>query len=67
MEVQFDVNDHIYIYLDRRRRRRKFLITTFLRAIGYDTDRDILSAAYEFRKMTPSQLLKIDENLDQGS
>ncbi len=67
MEVQFDVNDHIYIYLDRRRRRRKFLITTFLRAIGYDTDRDILSAAYEFRKMTPSQLLKIDENKELAS
>ena len=23
MEVQFDINDYIYIYLDRRRRRRK--------------------------------------------
>ncbi|MBO5803204.1 MAG: DNA-directed RNA polymerase subunit beta [Lentisphaeria bacterium] len=61
MEVQFDINNLIYIYLDRRRRRRKFLITTFLRAIGYDTDRDILSAAYELRKMTPSQLLKEED------
>ncbi len=61
MEVQFDINNLIYIYLDRRRRRRKFLITTFLRAIGYETDRDILSAAYEIRKMTPAQLLKEDE------
>ncbi len=61
MEVQFDINNLIYIYLDRRRRRRKFLITTFLRAIGYETDRDILSAAYELRKMTPSQLLKEEE------
>ncbi len=60
MEVQFDINNLIYIYLDRRRRRRKFLITTFLRAIGYETDRDIISAAYEIRKMTPKQLLKED-------
>ena len=62
MEVQFDINNNIYIYLDRRRRRRKFLITTFLRAIGYETDRDILSAVYELKKMTPAQLLK-EENI----
>ncbi len=61
MEVQFDINNLIYIYLDRRRRRRKFLITTFLRAIGYDTDRDMLEAAYELRKMTPAQLLKEED------
>ncbi len=61
MEVQFDINNLIYIYLDRRRRRRKFLITTFLRAIGFDTDRDMLEAAYELRKMTPAQLLKEDD------
>jgi DNA-directed RNA polymerase subunit beta len=29
LEVQFDNNDLLYVYLDRRRRRRKFLITTF--------------------------------------
>ncbi len=61
MEVQFDINNLIYIYLDRRRRRRKFLITTFLRAIGFDTDRDMLEAAYGLRKMTPAQLLKEDD------
>ena len=36
LEVQFDINESIFIYLDRKRRRRKFLITTLLRAIGYD-------------------------------
>ena len=61
LEVQFDINDHIYIYLDRQRRRRKFLITTFLRAIGYETDRDILSEVYEIKTMTPAQLLKADD------
>ena len=47
MEVQFDTNDNIYIYLDRRRRRRKFLITTFMRAIGYETNKDILGQGYQ--------------------
>ena len=61
MEVQFDINDLIYIYLDRQRRRRKFLISTFLRAIGYETNRDMLSAAYEIKTMTPAQLLKAED------
>ncbi len=61
MEVQFDINDLIYIYLDRQRRRRKFLISTFLRAIGYETNRDMLAAAYEIKTMTPAQLLKAED------
>ncbi|MDD5727984.1 MAG: DNA-directed RNA polymerase subunit beta [Victivallales bacterium] len=58
MEVQFDINDYIYIYLDRRRRRRKFLITTFLRAIGYETNKDILAQAFEVSTWSVSSLLK---------
>jgi DNA-directed RNA polymerase subunit beta len=58
MEVQFDINDYIYIYLDRRRRRRKFLITTFLRAIGYETNKDILGEAYEVKSYSVASLLK---------
>ncbi len=58
MEVQFDTNDNIYIYLDRRRRRRKFLITTFMRAIGYETNKDILSRNYKIESFTTAQLLK---------
>ena len=61
MEVQFDINDLIYIYMDRRRRRRKFLVTTFLRAIGYETNKDILSQIHETKEMTISQLLKKDD------
>ncbi len=57
MEVQFDPNDLIHIYLDRHRRRRKFLITTFLRAIGYETNKDILSPVHEVKSMTTAQLL----------
>ncbi len=58
MEVQFDINDFIYIYLDRRRRRRKFLITTFLRAIGYETNKAILSEIYDVREHSVISLLK---------
>ena len=58
MDVQFDINDNIYIYLDRRRRRRKFLITTFLRAIGYETNKEILENIYSVKKYTVASLLK---------
>ena len=34
-EVQFDQNDLLYVYLDRRRHRRKFLLSTLFRALGY--------------------------------
>ena len=60
MEVQFDTNDLLYVYLDRRRRRRKFLATTFLRAIGYPTDEDIIQQFYDFEK------LKIDPSIDEA-
>lgn len=47
MEIAFDASDHIYIYMDRRRRRRKFLVTTFLRAIGYGEDEQLLEEYYK--------------------
>ena len=46
VEVQFDQNDLLYVYIDRRRRRRKFLITTLLRAFGYSSDSDIIQLFY---------------------
>ena len=58
MDVQFDQSGLIQIYLDRRRRRRKFYITTFFRAIGYPTNHDILKEFYPVRKMSLSTLLK---------
>ena len=47
LECQFDQNDLLNVYLDRRHRRRKFLATTFLRALGYSTDEDILKLFYQ--------------------
>ncbi|MCW1924780.1 DNA-directed RNA polymerase subunit beta [Luteolibacter arcticus] len=59
LEVQFDTNDLLYVYLDRRRRRRKFLATTFLRALGYPTDRDIVTNFYNV------ETLKLKEEMDE--
>jgi len=59
VEVQFDNNDLLYVYLDRRKRRRKFLATTFLRALGYPTDSDILKLFYEIEDLALSE--KLDE------
>ncbi|MDF1788167.1 MAG: DNA-directed RNA polymerase subunit beta, partial [Verrucomicrobiales bacterium] len=60
MEVQLDTNDLLYVYLDRSRRRRKFLATTFLRAIGFPTDEDIIRQFYDICK------LKIDPKMDEA-
>ena len=59
VEVQFDTNDLLYVYMDRRKRRRKFLATTFLRAMGYPSDKDIVGLFY-----TP-QDLKLSGRLDE--
>ncbi|MFM1557730.1 MAG: DNA-directed RNA polymerase subunit beta [Roseibacillus sp.] len=59
LEVQFDTNDLLYVYLDRRRRRRKFLATTFLRALGYPTERDLISQFYKIKKQ------KLSESMDE--
>lgn len=58
IEVQFDQNDLLYVYLDRRRRRRKFLITTLLRAMGYSSDFDILQLFYELKEVDLDFILK---------
>ena len=51
IEIQFDTSDLIWIFMDRRRRRRKFLATTFLRAVGYGTDEELLGLFYSFKKL----------------
>ncbi|MGZ4982481.1 MAG: DNA-directed RNA polymerase subunit beta, partial [Chthoniobacterales bacterium] len=59
IEVQFDTSDLLYIYLDRRKRRRKFLATTFLRALGYGPDEEVIKLFYHIEK------LKLSEKLDE--
>jgi DNA-directed RNA polymerase subunit beta len=60
LEVQFDNNDLLYVYLDRRRRRRKFLITTLLRAIGYSSDIDLLNLFYDIKDLKVSKALDLE-------
>jgi len=48
IELESDINDIVYAYLDRR---RKVLVTTLLRALGYTTNLDIVSAIYEVEKV----------------
>ncbi len=62
VEVQFDINDLLYIYLDRRKRRRKFLATTLLRALGYGTDEEILRLFHQIETIKLSEKLE-DEDL----
>jgi DNA-directed RNA polymerase subunit beta len=42
LESSFDTSDMIYIYVDRKKRRRKILATSFIRTLGYSSDADIL-------------------------
>ncbi len=39
MEFATDINNVMYAYIDRK---KKFSVTTLLRSIGYETDKDIL-------------------------
>ena len=67
IEAQFDQHDLLYVYLDRRRRRRKFLITTFLRALldgelekDKDSDQKTTELAYDTENRSTEDLLKKD-------
>ena len=42
LEASFDINDMIFIYVDRKKRRRKVLATSFIRTLGYSSDADII-------------------------
>ena len=57
MEFATDINTVMYAYIDRK---KKFPVTTLLRAIGYDSDKDILNLfnLAEEIKVTPKELKK---------
>lgn len=50
LEGAFDTNDLIHIYIDRKKRRRKILATTFIRALGYSSNSDIIEEFFATRK-----------------
>ncbi|MBS0625551.1 MAG: DNA-directed RNA polymerase subunit beta [Verrucomicrobia bacterium] len=51
LEASFDNSDLIYIYIDRKKRRRKILASTFIRTLGYSTDSDIIEEFFETVKV----------------
>jgi len=55
IEIQFDTSDQIWIFMDRRRRRRKFLVSTFLRSLGYGSDEELLGLYYRFERISLSR------------
>ena len=52
LEAEFDINDLIYVYIDRKRHRRKILSTTFIKALGYGSNEEILDLFFESRDVT---------------
>jgi DNA-directed RNA polymerase subunit beta len=75
-EAQFDTNDLLYVYLDRKKRRRKFLTTTFFRALSFldgeapkgkdadktrGSDEDILKLFYDIEELTIREAEKRDD------
>ena len=68
-EAQFDTSDMLYVYLDRKKRRRKFLTTTFFRALAFldgdakgkeaektrGTDEEIVRLFYDVEDLTIKQ------------
>jgi DNA-directed RNA polymerase subunit beta len=59
LEVTYDTSDLLYVHLDRRKRRRRFLVTTLLRALGYSSDQDILALFYQIES------LKLKADMDE--
>ena len=73
-EAQFDTSDMLYVYLDRKKRRRKFLTTTFFRAItGLDedkkpkkgevrgTDDEIIKLFYDIEEIAVKKAEKLED------
>jgi DNA-directed RNA polymerase subunit beta len=58
VEFTTDINDVMYVYIDRR---KKFPVTTLLRALGYSTDRDLLQLfdLVEEAELTGAQAKKV--------
>lgn len=51
LEAAFDTSDFVYIYVDRKKRRRKVLATSFVRTLGYSSDADIIEEFFSTHKV----------------
>ncbi|MEX1012513.1 MAG: DNA-directed RNA polymerase subunit beta [Waddliaceae bacterium] len=50
LEASFDINDMIHIYIDRKKRRRKILATSFIRALGFSSNAEIIEEFFTTKK-----------------
>ncbi|MFC2158434.1 DNA-directed RNA polymerase subunit beta [Acidobacteriota bacterium] len=50
VEFEFDAKELLYVRLDRK---KKFLVTVFLRALGFGSDEEIIQLFYTTFKVTP--------------
>lgn len=51
LEAAFDSSDSINVYIDRKKRKKKILATTFLRCLGLSTNADIMEEFFTTKKM----------------
>jgi len=51
LEACFDNNDLIYVLIDRKKKRRKILATSFIRTLGYSLDSDIIEEFFNTRRV----------------
>src|SRR5437763_8327137 len=58
-EAQFDTSDLLYVYLDRKKRRRKFLTTTFFRDLSFLDAENEGKDSQEKSRGTDEEILKL--------
>src|SRR3990167_8108990 len=51
LEASFDINDQIYVYIDKKKRRKKVLATSFIRTLGFSSDSDIIEEFFVTHKV----------------
>src|SRR3954470_573282 len=68
-EAQFDTSDLLYVYLDRKKRRRKFLTTTFFRALSFleSEGKGKESADKALHRGTDEEILKLFYEVEELS
>jgi DNA-directed RNA polymerase subunit beta len=66
-EAQFDTSDLLYVYLDRKKRRRKFLTTTFFRALSFlDVEgKESKSKDADKNRGTDEEILKLFYDIEE--
>jgi DNA-directed RNA polymerase subunit beta len=52
VEFEYDIKNNLYVRLDRK---KKFLATVFLRALGYGSDEDILKLFHRVFRVAPEE------------